>query len=127
MAMETVSIGCKLPHGLKIALGGLEETSVEGKTVKMFRPNGRHINLNGYHTQGAAVMGVGMTHDVDAAAWRDWAERNKDFEPLSKGLIFEFKRQSDAAPMARELANVKSGFEGIDPDKPGRNVSKSKD
>jgi len=123
---ETVTVGCKLPHGLLIRLGDLEEAMVDGKQVKMFRPSGREIELKGGNAAGA-IGGYGLTHGVDADAWRGWDEAHKDFAPLARGLIFEVKRPADAAATAAERKNVKSGFEGIDPEKPGPKVEKRED
>lgn len=126
-SVETITVGCKLPHGLQIPLGSLEDTTVDGKQVKMFRPNGRHITLNGYHAKEASAFGVGITDGVDAAEFRAWAEKHREFAPLARGLIFEVKRPSDAPAAAKERADLKSGFEGLDPEKPAPKVQQRED
>lgn len=99
--MNTIIIGCKLPHG--IVLHGTA---------------GQAIKLNGMNTS-LIEGGFGLTHvDADEAAFL--FAQYADFDPIKSQAIFSHGTNvvADVADMAADLAEVKTGFEGMDPDKP---------
>lgn len=100
--MSTVLVGCKLPHG--IVLKGMA---------------GQDIKLNGLNT--ALVHGsVGLTH-VDSAEVDYLFAAYEDFAPFKSQAIFTYNtaKVADIRDMAADLAEVRTGFEGIDPTAPG--------
>lgn len=98
-------IACKLPNGLL----------VEHK--------GESVLLNG-SDDASAVSGYGLTPDVDLDWFNDWATGDgKDFPPVAKGLIFVAPNERFAQDQAREQGDdIRSGLEGVDPEKPGEGV-----
>lgn len=102
---KTVIIGCRLPHG--IALQGMDGIVV----------------LNGQNT--ALVPGApGLTH-VDEAQVAYLFATYEDYAPFKSNAVFTTGsgKVADVAAMARELEDVQTGFEGIDPDKPAAGVA----
>lgn len=101
---STVIVMCKLPTGI---------------ILDMPNPDGgpdRTVRLNGAN-HPEAVLGAGLTY-VDAEFWAAWRERNKGFDPLETGAIWAAEREGDAKAQAKEMKGHKTGFEGLDPDKP---------
>lgn len=100
--MSTVIIGCKLPHG--IVLHGTA---------------GQDIKLNGVNSSLVAG-GFGLTHVDESEAAYLFAQY-AEFGPFKSEAIFSYHTDSvaDVASLGEELADVKTGFEGMDPDKPG--------
>lgn len=102
---ETVIVGCKLPHGLKITL--------EGKTVV----------LNG--TKSSVIAGgYGLTHDVDKDFFDKFLSTYKDVPYVKNKMVFAQGKQASAESQAAELQNEVSGFEGINPDKPAPGIER---
>lgn len=98
---KTIIIGCKLPHG--ITLKGM---------------SGQDVHLNGMNTS-LIPGGFGVTNvDADEAAYLNAAYA--DFAPFKSNAIFTpgTGKISDVAAMGRELSDERTGFEGINPDKP---------
>lgn len=112
--MQTVTVGCKLPNGLHMDLRG-----DGGELVK-------RITLNGANNS-EVIGGYGITHNIDKDAFEEWKLRNADFPPLKKGLIFAYDKPATVASQAKEQAELKSGFEGMDPEKPAPGVERAKD
>lgn len=92
--MARITVACKLPAGINLG----------------------PVTLNGSQ-HPSAVGGFGLT-PVDADFWAEWSETHKGFAPLVKGLIFAMPTRTAAVGQANERADVKSGFEPLDPDKP---------
>lgn len=101
---KTVIIGCRLPHG--ITLQGMDGP----------------VTLNGQNT--ALVPGApGLTH-VDESQSAYLFATYEQYAPFQSNAIFTTNtaKVSDAAAMARELEDVQTGFEGVDPDAPAPGV-----
>lgn len=99
--MNTVLIGCKLPHGLRF----------QGS-------QGQEITLNGMNT---AVIdgGFGLTHvDEDEAAL--FFATHAEAAYVKSQAVFSFQTDAvdDIADMGTDLAGEKTGFEGLNPEKP---------
>lgn len=126
MAKPTVFVGCKLPGGLYI-------DSADAEALPGVTPNPeQRILLNGMNsvTDSAGLIlpgsgGYGIT-EVDADFFNDWMTRHKDYAPVKAGLIFVTQKEGDAKQEAQSRASVQSGFEGVNPDKPGPGVEKAK-
>lgn len=100
--MADVVVGCKLPHGLIINQAG------------------HKIVLAGENSS-RVIGGYGMT-SVDKDLMSAWMADHKGFTPVKQGLIFFQESKAKAKDEATEKAKVKSGFEGIDPEKPGPGI-----
>ena len=105
MSKENVVVGCKLPNGLVIRLGEQE------------------VTLNGANSS-KIVGGHGLT-DVNKDFWSAWLEQHKDFAPVVAGLIFANDNFAKTRDEANEKQDNESGFEGINPDKPGKGIKKA--
>ena len=93
----TVTVGCKLPHGIILSL-----PLDPNKTVK----------LNGANT--ARIIGAGFgTTDVDADFWDQWSTIHGEFPAVKSGAIFVAKNANDAQAVANELVAQKTGFEAM--------------
>lgn len=110
MAKNIVTVGCKLPNGLEIHLGDNRE-----KVVVLKGANSSDL-----------IGGHGLT-EVDAEFWAAWLEQNTDFAPLQAGLIFANESAAKARDEAKEKVDNASGFEGINPEKPGKDIKKATD
>jgi hypothetical protein len=105
---NTVTVGCKLPHGLHLDVAG-KRVTVEG-------------------TNGATIIGGhGITRNVDKAFFEEWLRINKDSDAVKNELIFAHEKDASTAAEANEKEGNRSGFEGIDPAKPGNGVEPAKE
>lgn len=100
--MANITVGCKLPHGLVITVGG--------KSVTLAGANSSHI-----------IGGYGMTQ-VDKDLFEAWKKEFASYAPLKNGLIFEQASRSSAESEAKERSDIRSGFERLNPDAPFGNV-----
>lgn len=101
----TVTIGCKLPCGLVMTLGG--------KSVELRGARDSRI-LNGY----------GLTENVDAEFWEAWKKAHAKLPYVKNELVFAYADTRSAQDMAQERQNERTGLEGLDPDKPGKDLEK---
>lgn len=98
-----VVIGCKLPHGLILTVNGVS------------------VALNGTNSTDI-VGGYGITPDVDSAFFDAWCRANSQHPALGGGFIFAHGTTAEAKAQAKDNAENRNGFEGIDPAKPGNGV-----
>lgn len=98
-----VTVGCKLPHGLHLEIGDTRVT-VKGANA---------ANIIGGH---------GITDGVDKEFFDAWMALNADHPAVKNELIFAHEKDRDTAAEAQEKVDNKTGFEGIDPNKPGNGV-----
>lgn len=126
---STVTVACKMPHGLIIhrerkikvrvpVLGGgmQEETRYErivGSEVQIFG-TARAI---GAAPRTRIVNGYALTTNVPRETWAEWSESHKDMPAIQNGLLYATESVEDAAAEAREPENakIKSGLEPLDP------------
>ncbi len=101
----TVTIGCKLPCGLVMTFGG--------KNVELRGSRDSRI-LNGY----------GLTENVDAEFWEAWKKAHAKLPYVKNELVFAYADTRSAQDMAQERQNERTGLEGLDPDKPGKDLEK---
>jgi hypothetical protein len=114
---KTVSVGCKLPNGLVINFETFNDVS------KTWIKTGE-VELKGANSS-SIVGGYGITDNVDAEAFAEWLKIHKDDETVKLGLIFAQPTPAGAEAAAKERADTKSGFEPIDPDKPGPRIERA--
>jgi hypothetical protein len=106
---DTVFVMCKAPAGLILELAA---GTAEARKFRVAGPN----------TPNAEVInGAGVTQ-IPADFWNAWREEFKEFEPLKRGALWAAGSKVDAAAQARELKDVNTGFEGIDPENPGKGI-----
>lgn len=105
--LNTVIVGCKLPHGLIIHLD-----------------DGKRVKLNGANTS-LLINGFGTTA-VDKAFADKWFAVNKSHPAVVSGAIFVSKDLASATDQAEDQQDAKSGFEQLNADKPvaGSDVTK---
>jgi len=101
--MPNVTVGCKIVNGVILAHQGKRVTLAGAKSSRI-------------------IGGYGMT-EVDKDFFEAWCKANADSALLSANLIFAQDRASLADGKAKEQADVKSGFEPINPEKPVPGVS----
>lgn len=111
---ETVTVGCKLPHGLHLELHDAAGQVTDRVTVA--GANSSDI-----------IGGHGVTLNVPKAFFEEWLKRNKGSAAVRNELIFAHTNANDVAAQARDNAKNKSGFERIDPDKPDASGKITKD
>lgn len=103
---ETVTVGCKLANGLVLEHGGYK------------------VTLNGANSS-AIVGGYGLTEGVDKDAFFNWLEVHKEQPYVKRELVFAQENTRNAKAKAKENKDVKSGLEGLDPDKPAPGIEKA--
>ncbi|SRR5258708_5335295 len=134
---ETVTVACKLPHGLIMQLqekttqpqpvmgGGLRE-------VDVWVPSNAHAPITLYgnaHPQNMAPIadiasGFALTYDVPKDFWDQWVEQNKTLPAVKNGLVFAQPNSRRAKDEAKEKADLKTGFERLDPNNLPKEFSK---
>ena len=125
MAGETVTIACKLPHGLKLRVFDMVERTEHvmgggSRAFKLAQPKEKTFNIAGFaHPQNAApkaqlIEGYALTHGVDKDFWDLWIAQNADADMVKNGLIFAHVKQQDTNAEAREKKTTRSGLERLE-------------
>lgn len=122
--MATVSIACKLPHGIFAQLYKMVETPTgpQGLMTPTAEPEGERIRFNGSNHRDA-IAGWGVTDNVDEHWANAWMAQNSTLQAVKAGLIFVRASAAKIAGEAKEKALVLSGFEALDPTKPPQNIA----
>lgn len=139
MSAETVTIGCKLPAGLRLEVGYKivknRPDSIEGRAVKGDN-YAMHI-IRGWNHHSAAMrkqladakssMGVPhglnttpyLNRNVPKALWAEWKRAHPDSWLLKNKLLFEVASGDElsAASQVAESADTPKVFEPIDSSK----------
>jgi len=121
---ETVTVACKLPHGLMLRLFEMVDAPepISGGGMKMVpraRQIGRAITVRGTALPFGKLPdfkiegGYAMTEGVDADFWDQWLKANADSDVVRNGLIFASPRIGHAIGQAREQEEVRSGLEPL--------------
>lgn len=132
---STVTVACKLPHGLILRYFDMVENSepVMGggmRTYHIAKQRGEPVVIKGYATKWGEHPsiqisgGYALTKGVDADFFEAWLAQNQDHDAVKSGLIFAADRVDYAADKAKERAGIRNGLEPIDPSKPMRGVEK---
>jgi hypothetical protein len=133
-----VTVACKIPTGLEIQLCTKttywEDTPSGAKERQRWDRGGPTIILRGTAVpNGAAPRGYRMpqmaggyalTEGVDAAFFDEWMEQNKLNPLVVNKMVFAHSRRSETVAEARELKEVRSGFEAIQTDHKGEITDK---
>lgn len=107
---DTVTVGCKLPHGLHLDI------------VQIGEPVARHT-VKGANSS-ALIGGFGITEGVPRAFWDRWMKQSKDLAMVKNGLVFAMESTASARDKAADGAAA-SGFERLDPNKMPANLEKA--
>ena len=94
---DTVTIGCKMPHGLIL------DMTEPGKPSAKFVVRGNN--------SARLIGGFGITEGVPRDFWNAWLSRNKEMVFVKKGLIFAYGKSADVEAKATEKAAMPHGFE----------------
>jgi len=92
--MATVTVGCKLPHGL------------------VARVDNKSVVFNGLNT-GSVIGSYGLTPDVDEAFWTEWLKRNAGAAFVKQGFVFAQAKPVDAAAQAQANPSPATGLEPL--------------
>lgn len=125
--MATVTVACKLPHGLMLRLFRMEEHDepVMGggtKTVKRAVAIGETLTILGVAApfgkspKAQIVGGYALTPGVDADFFKAWMDQNKDSAVVRNKLVMHHEKPDMVAKKAEELAAIRSGLEPLTPD-----------
>jgi hypothetical protein len=109
-ASGTVTVYCKLPHGIIYDLPNGKRVRLVG----MYGDTRSPLQVSGLAGRDA-VMGFGVTRNVDAADWEKIVEDHGDSLSHANGLIFAKADEKSGTAAARERQKEKSGFEPYDP------------
>lgn len=116
----TVWVGCKLVHGLEI-FDEEEGLSHDANPKKIsVRVPGTTVKLNGANSS-KVIGGYGRT-EVSQDFWDKWHGTHKKFPPVVSGAIFVEGSRERFAAAAADRKSIKTGFEPIDPTRPGEGV-----
>jgi hypothetical protein len=99
-----VSVACKLPAGLTIL------------------HDGKSVTLNGSNHDGA-IAGFGITKDVNAAWFNDWAETSQH-PAVTNGAIFTNSGSKISGEAKEKRNEVTGGFEPLDGSKPMQGIER---
>ncbi len=130
-----VYVGCKLPNGVILRLfrwiddRGTPKDKNTGEREKIAvpatGPNGKpqEVRLRGpalrFGAQPRFVIAGGYAlTPIDADFWEKWADQNKGSSLIENKLLFAMDTPHAAEQEAVGLADVKSGFEPVDPNAP---------
>jgi hypothetical protein len=101
--MGTVTIGCSLPSGFTMTVGEVSVVLKGGGA-----PDAIAVSLD---------KSYGLTRDVDEDFFLAWlAGVGENFAPYKSGAIIVQTKDDSVADEAKDMAKVKTGFEGLNPD-----------
>ena len=103
---KTVTVGCKLPNGLIIEVGG------------------QSVELNGANASNI-IGGHGITYDVDADLFNAWMKAHADRAMVRNGFIFAHEDAKNTKAEAREKTDNETKLEAVDPNAPNAGVTKA--
>lgn len=105
---EVVTVGCKLPNGLLIDVGG--------KVVHILGANSSNV-----------IGGYGLTENVDKEFFETWLKEHASQPYVKNELVFAQAKTNSAQSKANENAGIKTGLEGLPQDKPVDGVTKDEE
>jgi hypothetical protein len=121
----TVTVACKLPHGLlcRVHKEVEQEETIPGGTrkIKLWFPTGEEFRLNGNaypQNVGPKVPiehGFALTHGVPKDLWDAWLKQNRMLPAVREGMIFAQGSAAKAVDEAKEKKGIRTGFERLDP------------
>lgn len=130
----TVVVASKLPFDLVIRICDFTtklEPVVGGgsREVRVAVPRAESVTIRGNAVPvGVAPTvqmegGYALTQGVPAAFFAEWLEQNKNTDLVKNKVIFAHGKMTNAVAEAKEHAELKTGLERLDPDKPAPKVT----
>lgn len=132
---DTVTVACRIPNGIGFDLQAWEtayEPILGGgqREIRIARPTGERVTLRGpgpavqamrrgQEIDHVPVGGYALTQGVPREHWEKVEKDYADHPALVNHLVFAAKNDAAASDEARATRGVRTGLEGIDPDKPG--------
>jgi hypothetical protein len=107
---KTVTVFCKLPHGIVYDLPN--GTSV--RLVGMYGDVRSPLQVSGLAGRDS-IAGFGVTRNVSAEDWEQIVKDHGKSLAHAKGLVFAKADDKSGASAAREREKEKTGFEPYDP------------
>jgi hypothetical protein len=105
--MAKIIVGCKIPNGLQMCLYG-KDAEASNLSAAVILKGAHHAKIAG---------GAGIT-EVEKDFWDAWYAQNKNHPAVKAGFIFAFDNEKSVESKAREMRGEKTGFEGMNPNKP---------
>jgi hypothetical protein len=116
---KMLKIGCKLPSGLRLEIGKPHDSNYRFVELK----GANSGNYTGRPESGRifvpnTVHGFGVT-EVDSELWAEWKRTYKVNAARweKEGVLFVVEDDASVKAAAADGANVKTGFEQLNPDK----------
>lgn len=130
----TVTVACKLPHGLILRLyrmNEFDEPVLGGGTRrgKIAEQVGDEVRIKGYavprgmdHTTRiiGGNIGFALTPGVPRDFFEEWLRQYADLPAVKQGLIFASDKVDTIEKKAKERSKLRNGLEPIDPKNPPR-------
>lgn len=108
---DTVTVGCKLPHGIH-----LDIYNAQGETAEQRAEILERVTLTGQN--GTEIIGGhGITSGVPKGHFEEWMRRNKNHPAVKAGLIFAHDSAAKTVAEASEKKDTVNGFERMDQSK----------
>lgn len=122
----TVTVACKLPHGLVLQLQEPRQVAEPTQTapdrkVTRYERVGKSVVINGCalhndRPSSKQVMGgFALTHGVDAAFFNQWMKENEQHPAVEGGFIFAASRIEAVEAQIAKGASRLTGMEPADP------------
>jgi len=105
---NTVSVGCKLPHGMHL------DIRVLGQPTRRVTLKGTN-SLNTGLIRVATIGGYAVTENVPKEFFEEWMRRNSEHPAVKNNLIFAHGQLASVRSMAKELEDQETGLEPINP------------
>jgi hypothetical protein len=132
----TVTVACKLPHGLVLRLHKMvemNEPTAGGGFRKVNRAQvvGDPVTVKGYSRRfdhrieqapAALPSSFALTYGVDAEFFKEWLKQNKDLDAVKNNLIWAHEQTDMVEGFVKEHEKQRSGFEPVDPNNLPRGI-----
>lgn len=129
MGIETVTVACKLPSGLRLRVFDMvkvQEPVLGGgvRDVDRAQQTGEMVKINGYNRPTPRKSSglpteeptYALTYNVPKDFWDKWYEQNRGTKLVKERLIFAAKGAENTKAIERENERRRSGFEPLDPE-----------
>lgn len=125
---RTVTVACKCPTGLHLRIfkwvvdrGTRPAVGEEQPKIAVEDGNYKPVKINGPHRyyfpgpapEFAISGGYAITTGVDRDWWEKWLEQNKESAIVVNKLIWALPTEQEVIREARNLKEIKSGFEPL--------------
>lgn len=126
---KTVTVASKLPFDMIMRVydkktvhepimgGGVREYQkfVRRQGAKSYLITGNSFPQNQGPGQVQIADGYAITNDIPKDFWDEWLEQHKEADFIVNGMIFAHSERASTFSQAREMADVKTNLERLDP------------